>query len=83
MDTYKGWSDRVSAPQWSEKPEWRIGEQVIWVHEMRGGYGYVEKIPAIIVKLGEARVTIEVQRKSGEFVRRSVKHTSLRRNPIA
>lgn len=52
--------------------EFTTGEHVVWYHEMRGGYGYVERIPAEVVKPALKWVTIRVRLKTGEHVERRV-----------
>lgn len=54
------------------------GDRVIWHHEMRGGYGYTERIPAEVVRLTAQRVTIRVSRKDGTTVERSVKRENVK-----
>jgi hypothetical protein len=39
---------------------WR-GQRVIWRHVPRGGYGFVLRIPATVVKVTQKRVTIKVE----------------------
>ncbi len=43
----------------------RPGDKAIWLHQLRGGYGYVERIPVTIVKLGRERVQVEAPLKNG------------------
>lgn len=52
--------------------ELKVGQKVIWLHETRGGYGYIWRIPATVVRIGKSRVTIEVTRRDGSKVLRSV-----------
>jgi hypothetical protein len=54
------------------------GDRVIWAREARGGYGYVERIPAEVVAVTPSRIRIRAQRKSGETVERTVRPESLR-----
>jgi hypothetical protein len=42
------------------------------MHQPRGGYGYIERIPGKVVKVGEKLVQIEVRKKNGEAVTRWV-----------
>ncbi len=51
---------------------------MIWLHEARGGYGYVEAVPALVVQRTPKRVSILLQRLTGEIVRRSVTSDHLR-----
>jgi len=53
------------------------GQKVVWKHIPRGGYGYVIPVPAEVVRVWVARVTIRVQKASGEYVNRVVKPESL------
>ena len=53
------------------------GACAIWRHEMRGGYGYGERIPVVIVRQRQKRVRIRAMRKSGEIVERLVEPASL------
>lgn len=52
-------------------------EQVMWHRTMQGGYGYVERIPGVVVAVGNKRVQIEVTLKSGETTRRWVSKENL------
>ena len=54
------------------------GQPVTWLHEMRGGYGYVERIPAEVVRTTTARVLIQARKKSGELAQRWVRPEHLR-----
>lgn len=49
------------------------GEKLVWYHTPRGGYGYTFPIPARFVAWGNFdRVQIEVVKRDGEVVRRTV-----------
>lgn len=65
----------------------RVGDLVIWRHEMRGGYGYVERIPGKVVRVTPKRVIIRVERQRGtytsEMVERSVKPEYVERRGAA
>jgi hypothetical protein len=50
----------------------QVGDRVTWRHELRGGYGYTEAIPAVVRsqwppvgKVGRVRVLLEVPLKAG------------------
>jgi len=46
---------------------------IVWFHTPRGGYGYTFPIPARFVAWGQGdRVKIEVRKRDGEFIRRTV-----------
>jgi hypothetical protein len=45
-----------------------FGQQVIWRHEMRGGYGYTEAIQAVVVAVTPKRVRIRVGKIDGSSV---------------
>jgi hypothetical protein len=53
------------------------GDQVLWHHEMRGGYGYVEIIPVTVIRAGPVAAIVQVQKWDGTMVRRRVKVASL------
>jgi hypothetical protein len=52
--------------------ELQSSQLVTWMHQPRGGYGYIERIPGKVVKVGEKLVQIEVRKKNGEAVTRWV-----------
>ena len=54
-----------------------IGDRVIWLHQPRGGYGYIFRIPVKILVSRGSRVKVEVTRKDGSRVERWVKRESL------
>lgn len=60
---------------------YEVGQKVIWSHIPRGGYGYAFKVNGTVVAVSANRVTIEVQKASGETVRRVVKPMSLEPRP--
>ena len=41
------------------------GRRVTWLHEPRGGYGYVIRVPAVVLKVGPKRVTIAATLEGG------------------
>ena len=53
-------------------------ERAIWRHELRGGYGYEEDVPVVIVRLTPKRVRVLAQTRSGAIVERSVSPDRLR-----
>lgn len=57
-----------------------VGALLVWLHAPRGGYGYTVPINAKVVALNPQgdRATIEVARRDGRKVRRTVNTTSLR-----
>lgn len=62
--------------------DFQVGEQVTWMHQPRGGYGYVMPTPARIVRFSpRGRPVIEVTMVSGEVVTRCVLTESLRHAP--
>ena len=48
------------------------GDRVIWQHEMRGGYGWVEAVPVVVVRLTAQRIRIRALRLTGALAERSV-----------
>jgi hypothetical protein len=58
--------------------EFQPGQPVMWRHEMRGGYAYVEYIPGVVVRVTPQQVTIRVNRRDGSAVERSVKPEHLK-----
>lgn len=58
--------------------KFKPGDDVIWLHSPRGGYGYTFRIPGKVVGFGRCRVKIEVAKASGELVQRFVKEEQLR-----
>ena len=48
---------------------WNVGQSVIWRYTPRGGYGYIYRVPALVVKCGPKRVQIEVTTERGEIKR--------------
>jgi len=56
-----------------------VGERVTWLYVPRGGYGYTQCVDAEVVKLWLNRVSIRVQKASGESVVRHVAYKSIRK----
>ena len=46
----------------SMESEFAPGQRIIWRHELRGGYGYIERIPGEVVRVTAKRVVIRVGR---------------------
>lgn len=68
----------IWAAREAKKRKFPIGTDIIWLHEPRGGYGYVFRIPGKVVGYGRGRIKIEVAKADGEKVQRFVKEESLR-----
>lgn len=45
--------------------QFEVGDLVEWLHVMRGGYGYTERITCVVTKIGPKRVQVEAPLKSG------------------
>lgn len=56
------------------------GALVTWLHEPRGGYGYVVPVDAKVLAVRRATVQIEVRTKAGSLVKRNVNPERLRWN---
>ncbi len=56
--------------------DFQPGQQVIWTHE-RGGWGWVFRTPATVVKVTSKRIVIDAELKDGSTVRRTVKPEKL------
>lgn len=41
------------------------GDQVTWLHDQRGGYGYVQPVPVTVKKVGKKKVQVEAPLKIG------------------
>lgn len=57
------------------------GHLVMWLHQPRGGYGYVLPIPARVIRharIPGTWVEIEVEKTDGTLVRRRVRVENLR-----
>ena len=53
------------------------GECVTWLHERRGGWGYVLRVPAVVIRSGRRRVLILVERRNGRQAERWVSRERL------
>lgn len=49
---------------WSPS-DWRVGDQVWWQHQPRGGYGFISKQPAEVIGHTAKRVRIRVPHAGG------------------
>jgi len=54
------------------------GQSVTWMYTPPGGYGYVQPVPATVVRLTAKRVFIRVLKYDGTWVERAVKPERLR-----
>ena len=54
------------------------GDNVVWMYEHRGGYGYVVPVPAVLVKMHKVNAVIDAQLKDGGTKRVTVRIASLR-----
>ena len=63
-----------------ESHELEVGRPVVWMHQPRGGYGYVLPTVVTVARISESgkRITIRVKTTRGEIVERHVKPESLR-----
>lgn len=61
--------------------DWQIGQAVTWLQTLRGGYGYVYPVEAVVVAVHRERVRIAVHRRDGTTTNVSVKPTSLQLRP--
>lgn len=52
--------------------EFEPGQQVIWNYKSRARHTYAHKIPAQIIKFSQKQVQIQVQKTTGESLRRWV-----------
>ena len=64
----------------TESCMFKLGEQVIWSHSPRGGYGYIIAVPAVVVGFTNKRVRIAAQRNGQPPKTVSVRPENLRRN---
>ena len=60
------------------RPGFTTGDRVTWHREMRGGYGYVVPVPAIVERVTPHRVRIRARLEAGGTKVVSVKPASLR-----
>jgi hypothetical protein len=57
---------------------WCPGDRVLWTRTPRGGYGYIETVPATVVRATEKRVLIEAALLGGGTKRVAVTPERLR-----
>lgn len=55
------------------------GDYVTWLHQPRGGYGYILRVPGVVKKVGRVKAQIEVAMTTGLMATRWVKNESLER----
>jgi hypothetical protein len=71
-------SNLALLPKITEKiNNFAVGQQVIWSYKAHAGHGQIQKVPAIVVRLGAKRVQIKIQQDNGEFVKRWVNQGKL------
>jgi hypothetical protein len=58
------------------------GTSVTWLHQPRGGYGYVYPVDGTVVRVGGRHVTIRVPLRNGTLVERRVHPEHLRRREV-
>lgn len=46
-------------PEDARSHQWQVGDDVIWLYEARGGYGFVQQVKARVVGVSKSRVKIE------------------------
>lgn len=56
----------------SAKEVWCVGDHAIWLYEARGGYGYTQRVKAIVERVGPRRITIRVRQIHSLGVEREV-----------
>lgn len=49
------------------------GQKVTWMHDVKGGYGYLLAIPATVIRVTPLRVVIEALKKDGSTALVAVK----------
>lgn len=59
--------------------DFQIGEAVTWLHQPKGGYGYVIPVNATVVKVGKCQVQIDAELKDGGTKRTFVLPLNLRK----
>lgn len=70
---------RYEVTEEDSKMNWQVGQEIRWMQQHRGGYGYVSNIKAYVVKIGPCKIGIAVLRiKTGEWVPKWVSPLSLR-----
>ena len=56
----------------------RTGDSITWLHQPRGGYGYVIPVDGTVVRAAGQHVVIRVPLRTGELVERRVRPENLR-----
>jgi hypothetical protein len=59
------------------QPTITIGAEMFWAYVPRGGYGWPTEVDALVLRIGPSRVRVQVKKRSGEFVERTVRAESL------
>jgi hypothetical protein len=54
------------------------GQRITWLRQLRGGYGDMQAVPAIVLRVTDARVVISARNAAGARMHRTVMVTSLR-----
>ena len=63
----------------SEQEQYKVGDSVEWLYEMRGGYGYRWWVKAVVLKVNRKKITINALRTDGTEKVLSVDPGKLRR----
>lgn len=61
---------------------WQPGDHVTWLREQRGGYGFLQPVDALVLRLTAKRVIVRAHRHDGGYVERAVNPNSLRRREV-
>jgi hypothetical protein len=48
-----------------KETNFQVGDSVTWLHQPRGGYGYVIPVNATVTRIGERQIQIRAERKDG------------------
>lgn len=56
-------------------------DRVIWRRVASGGYGFAEYIPAVVVRVGNKRVTVDADLYNGDTKRVAVRAANLQLAP--
>lgn len=59
-----------------------VGQRVFWLYELRGGYGYVQPVPATVTGFTAQTVVIAAEKRDGTTVEKRVKPEKLRRRVV-
>lgn len=54
------------------------GQPIVWLHQLRGGWGYVWPVDGHIVRTAGQHVIVRVPLKNGRLVERRVRPENLR-----